>query len=642
MHHSPFWRHASVAIVFCLLALSSPAADKPSALPAHVNQLIDVLFKAPEMELGSLSPDGLYFAFTREINEQKVLVTYNFKTREFHSITGRTFAYEDVVLLSWGGPNQLLFEMAEKSQYYRGLWSASADLSARHLIDPGDKRPYFLSAALPQNPDFALLWGYSRFHRSYGPLYALDKKTNYLRLYEDNPGNVIDWTLDAAGTPRLATVQESGSRVSFLFRPSAKGAWQPIKMPEGTNPLVFDPSGQNILISHPNNEGRETVQNFNLQTRELEGAEISDPVYDVIPDLLRDPHTDVPFGLRFWNEKRRYQWLDPHYQQIHAVLSQAFPGREILPYGRLFDDELLFAVISDVKPFALFRYDPVKREAHKLIDSHPAVSALEWAPMQPVMFKARDGYDLHGYLTLPLKRTAGQHVPLIALSHGGPFTRDNWGFEPEVQFFAALGYAVLQVDYRGSSGYGKKHRLKTILDVNDLSVDDVVDGIRWAIGENYADPRKIVAYGGSYGGYISLAIATRYPDLPAAVIGFAGVYDWEEQMIDDRDEMEVFMDWRADYYVPFKESAGRYRTTSPSRFADKVRCPVLLLHGDIDARVDMHQSRTMAKALRAAGKQVEVVKNVSGIHGLPREGQRRAYYSALAAFLLKNVPPDAP
>ena len=169
-----------------------------------------------------------------------------------------------------------------------------------------------------------------------------------------------------------------------------------------------------------------------------------------------------------------------------------------------------------------------------------------------------------------------------------------------------------------------------------------MDGIRWTIAQGYADPKRIVAYGGSYGGYISLAIATRYPDLLVATVGFAGVYEWITQYKENKKYgyAETFA-WRKDYYLDLTANAERYKAVSPVYAAANVRCPVLLLHGGSDGTVDIKQTNLMSDALRSAGKSVEVIKDAEGIHGLPNAEARHTFYTNLAVFLLNNAPPGA-
>jgi len=208
-------------------------------------------------------------------------------------------------------------------------------------------------------------------------------------------------------------------------------------------------------------------------------------------------------------------------------LAPVFPGAVVYPIGTTQAGEILLLTYSDVSPEQYFVLNPQTGKLSLFLDQLPKIRGLKLSPMKPISFKASDGTLIFGYLTLPATHTGGKPPPLIALSHGGPQVRDTWGYDGEVQYFASLGYAVLQVNYRGSTGYGKAYALQSIIDVGHRSVDDVADGVRWVTAEGMADPHRVVVYGASYGGYISLGLATRYPDLPCCVVGFAGVYDWE-------------------------------------------------------------------------------------------------------------------
>ena len=522
---------------------------------------------------------------------------------------------------------------------FTGLWVANATLQKCSRLDLGNRYLVPL-ATLPQNPDTAYLRE-DTDRTLYTPLWRLNKKSLTVSEAEGNPGRVVAWHLDQAGQVRLATVAGNAGSTSYLYRPPGVKSWESLALPNLSEPVTFDASGQAVLVAFQGPEGRLQLQGFDLATKQFSGAPIADAVYDISPAVIHDPKTGVPVGLIYNTAKPAFLWLNGQYAQIHATLQQSFPNATVLTRGIMESGEVLFSVSSDVLPQVLYRYSAQKREIHPVISSQPEAAALKWAPVQPVSFATRDGQTVYAYLTLPLGRRPDQKVPLVALSHGGPEVRDDWGFDPEVQFLAGLGYGVLQVNYRGSIGYGHAYALKNSIEVCEKSVDDVVDGIRWTIAEGYVDPARIAAYGGSYGGYISLGIATRYPDLLAASVGFAGVYDWESQWKETRKHVADLLRWRADYYIDSKTHGELYRPFNPAGAAAKVRGPVLLLHGGSDSTVDINQTNLMARALRDAGRSVEVIKDAEGIHGLPNEEARRTFYTNLAAFLLKNVPPDA-
>ncbi|MFI5356634.1 MAG: alpha/beta hydrolase family protein [Opitutales bacterium] len=628
----------SLLALLALLILPTLRAETPKPEPPRdPDKLIDVLFRAPEFEYGQLSPDGSHLAYTLEARNHKVIATYDFALRKLN-LAGGNFR-QDVRSFHWAGPHTLILDMGQLNIFYVGIWLVDENLQHPYEVQSRDQVIYTVQDALPQRPDIALLREQAR-DRFFSPLYELHIKTHTIVVRESNQGNVVGWLPDLQGVPRIATVAEPGGGTSYLSRQDADSVWQPENLPRHAEPLGFDASGHYVLISYPDATSRSVVQTYDLGTHRLIDQPLADPNYDMADGLIRDPQTGGMLGLRCQREKPTFLWFQPEYKKLHDLLQRSFPGMTVNLTGPLADRRFLFSTESDISPPTYYIFNPAKRQIDLLFTALPEADGLQWAPVKPVSFSARDGYVLHGYLTLPRHRPAGRPGPLIALVHGGPQVRDTWGFEPEVQFLAALGYTVLQVDYRGSAGYGEAHELKTNLDVAEKSVDDVADELRWAVEQHLADPKRLAVYGGSYGGYVALGLATRYPELPAAVIGFAGVYDWREQMRRDGVTFSKLLRWRQDYYVDPATALERYRAVTPVDQADRVRCPVLLLHGGEDLRVDIAQTKLMAAALQAAGKSVEVVKDAQGIHGLPLAEQRVTYYRKLAEFLTRNVPVD--
>jgi dipeptidyl aminopeptidase/acylaminoacyl peptidase len=646
-------RSIHIGLLSIILLAPMGRAEKKPDLPSSVESLIEVLFGAPEFQQAKLSPDGAHLAFLREEKGVKVLNSYAFKTHRTYQLAGASGVNhidssgydQNISNFDWLGADQLIVFADEGAVYYSGLWVTNATLKQNEKLSTHDKL-LFMRDALPQNPTTALL-SESSHEDFYSPLWCLDKKSLMTYERERNPGRVVGWRTDPSGAVRLAVMSEPNSHWSYLYRDAEKAPWRSLALPPKTVVLSFDGPGKNLLVALPGDGGRYQVRGFNLEKSALDTRGIADPAYDVIPNVAVDPRSGMPVALQYDADKPKCVWLLQQYADLSRVIEGAFPGHVVASIGVLDDQDYIFSTYSDTAPLAYYRYNVGKQEIRPVIVSRPEAAKMKWAPMAPITFAAHDGYPLHGYLTLPLGQHEGRKVPLVVLSHGGPQLRDTWGFDEEVQFLAALGYGVLQVNYRGSSGFGPAHELVNTIEVAEKSVDDVTDGIRWAIAQGYANPKKIVAYGASYGGYISLAIATRYPDLPAAAVGYAGVYDWEAQYKEDTNRWlgsnvspELFR-WRADYYLDVRQHADRYHAVSPVNFAAKVLCPVMLFHGSLDQRVSLSQTRAMTKALSGAGKTVEMIKDSEAVHGLANEKQSKAFYRSLAAFLLRNVPPES-
>jgi len=271
----------------------------------------------------------------------------------------------------------------------------------------------------------------------------------------------------------------------------------------------------------------------------------------------------------------------------------------------------------------------------------PGIDPEQMAPMKPITFRARDGLMIQGYLTLPLGRDA-KNLPLVLHPHGGPFgIRDSWGFNPEVQFYANRGYAILQVNYRGSGGYGDKFERAGWKKWGLEMQDDLTDAVKWTIAEGMADPERVVIAGASYGGYATMAGLVYTPELYCAGINYVGVVDIEE-LIPRGDSVSKE---RAYWYetrigdLSKAEDRKRIRETSPVHFTDRIRAPVLMAYGKNDPRVRRSQGVDIEAALKKAGKTYEMIIEKEEGHGFRKEELSIAFFTKVDAFLKKYVPP---
>lgn len=608
------------------------AGSKP--IPADAERLIEILFRRPEVESCSLSPSGRYLGFLREDGGRKVLATVELGSREEHAASGAKG--EDVVEFHWCASDNLIYKVSRDRNYYSGVWLTDARLAKRRRLGASDA----VLAIDEVCPTRVLLLDHERLGDLFPDLYRIGAETGDTDRLEKNPGDITRWFADNAGVLRFATRAPSEDQQAQLYRERDDAPWSPIDLPPRATPLAFDEDGRHVLLRYTGEGGLQRVRAFELERRQMVGTELADPNYDINPEVWRDPKTFMPIALCYQTGRPKVEWIDPNYARLAAVLEPSFPGCVIRPQGTTYDGNVLFTAFSDVRPASCYLLNGATGEIGLYLPSRPEARGRAWSPMREITFPARDGYPLRGYLTLPAARKDGKRVPLVALCHGGPMSRDTWGFDSEVQYFAALGYAVLQVNYRGSAGLGLRHQLGSILEVCRRSVDDVADGIAWAASQGYADPKRVVAMGGSFGAYISLGLAERYPGQIAAAVGFAGVYDYEQHIRDSSGRHTGLYEWMGSYFPDVATHAAEYRDVSPVYKADRVRCPVLLLHGDSDHTVEIKQSRLMRDALLAAGRPVELVSDVASVHGLQDQKSRLEFYRKVTSFLLARVPPD--
>lgn len=325
-----------------------------------------------------------------------------------------------------------------------------------------------------------------------------------------------------------------------------------------------------------------------------------------------------------------------------AALSQTFPNQQVEITSATRDgSESVVRVWSDDNPgtYYLFSHKP-KPSLTQIFEAEPWLDSSTMSPMRPITFKARDGVTLHGYLTVP-KDTSGKNLPMVVIVHGGPYgIRDHWGYNPEVQLLASRGYAVLQVNYRGSGGYGNKLVVLGIQHWGDTMQDDVADGVRWAIGKGVADPKRICIYGGSYGGYSALMSAERFPDLYQCAIGYSGVYDLF--VIKSRKgDIARNASGRLYLHEVLGSSDATLKKFSPVYQVDSLKIPVLLMHGGKDVRAPVKGYDEMVDAIRQHGTPLQTLYFSNEGHGFYKVAHRVKAYEKILSFLDKYIGSDS-
>ncbi|MGA9854459.1 MAG: prolyl oligopeptidase family serine peptidase [Gammaproteobacteria bacterium] len=316
-------------------------------------------------------------------------------------------------------------------------------------------------------------------------------------------------------------------------------------------------------------------------------------------------------------------------------LQKKFDGQNVMITSRTVDGSLsILFVSSDQNPGDYYLYEAKSGKTIHLFKVLPGIDPDAMAPMQPIQFKARDGMTIHGYLTLP--RGQGQQLPLIVLPHGGPFgIRDNWGFDPEVQFFAYHGYAVLQIEFRGSGGYGYAYQKAGYRQWGGAMQDDVTDGTHWAIQQGIADPKRICIYGASYGGYAAIEGAVKEPDLYQCAVGYAGVYD----LVSFRSHFHTL---HYQYEIPaitteLGDDEDYLKAHSPVFHVDQIKAALFLAHGGEDKTVPEEQADELRDALDKIYKPYEWLYYRNEGHGFYTLDHKVELYTKMLAFFDKSI-----
>ena len=473
-------------------------------------------------------------------------------------------------------------------------------------------------------------------------VYRVNVKTGAETLVASNPGNIIAWVSDHAGKVRLA-VASDGVNNQVLYRATEADAWKPIIATDfrtEVSPSFFDFDNRGLYALSNRGRDRKALVKIDPERPDAEQVVFEHPRVDLW-SAAYSRQRKLLTQAEFMEDKIGRQVFDPTLAKLYERLQQRLPGYELtLQSGTRMEDKFIVAATSDRTQGARYLYDVKADTLDKLADINPKLPESQMAFMKPVRYKARDGLEIPGYLTLPVGRPA-KNLACIINPHGGPWARDGWGFNPEVQFLANRGYCVLQMNFRGSTGFGRKFWEASFGQWGLAMQDDITDGVKWLIDQGIADPKRVGIYGASYGGYATLAGVTYTPDLYAAAVDYVGVAN-----------LFTFMKTIPPYWEPFRQQMyamvgnpddpkdkARLTATSPVLNAEKIKTPLFIAQGAKDPRVNKAESDQMVEALKKRGVTVQyMVKDNEG-HGFHNEENQFEFYGAMEQFFGQHLKP---
>jgi dipeptidyl aminopeptidase/acylaminoacyl peptidase len=389
-----------------------------------------------------------------------------------------------------------------------------------------------------------------------------------------------------------------------------------------------------------------------LRLCELESGKVGEPMfetpgYDVefsfsghLAGTIWSERTKGVIGYNYVTEGPHTAWFVSEYEEKMAAVDDLLPGKSNHVRSMTADESCwLISSESDRAPALYYLYYPAEKKLKSFLSTRPWIDPEKMAPMFPIKYEARDGLLIHGYLTLPLGQKP-QNLPLVVMPHGGPWARDVWGYDSLVQMLANRGYAVLQMNYRGSEGYGRAFTKAGQREIGGKIQDDIEDATRWAIKRKLADPKRIAIMGASYGGYSTLFGLGKNPDLYCCGISICGVSDWYSmyKTLDDPEYEFARAHWIEQIGDPEKDEE-KLKAISPLYFAGKITAPLLLIHGKDDRVVPIKQAKRMQSALANLGRKPETLYMAGETHGIHREEPRIVMYKAIEAFLAKHLGP---
>lgn len=638
-----------------LTALSSPAMCADVDVSAYVrkDQFGDIL----------ISPNGSHFAATVPLEDRTVLAVIE---RGTNKLTGsfNVGRNTEISEFAWVTPDRLLFGTARKfgalarPQLTGNLYAMNADGSKLDIlvgqdIDDGgpgtsikpkkgnNKIAAFLIDAPPADTRSVLV---AALPYTYGPadvfttVERLDLFSGRLSRVATVPVRNAGFALDNKGQVRFASGANADRIRKLYYRANDGAEWELMTIEKNglfEEPVGFSADDSIAYLQVEQPDGPDAIVALELATGKRTQVLRDD---DVDPSrIIYRNGTHVPIGAYFNDGRPRSEFFDAQAPEarLQKSLEGAFAGNAVTITSQTSDGGVaLVQVASAQNPGDFYLFDTKAKKAEHALARREWFDPEQQSPMQPVTFAARDGLTLHGYLTVP-KGSSGKNLPMVVMPHGGPYgVRDVWTFDEEVQMLADAGYAVLQVNFRGSGGYGVAFTSAGQREWGGKMQDDVTDATRWAIQQGIADKGRICLYGGSYGGYASLMGVAKEPDLYKCAAGYVGVYDLPTMHtqgdIQERGSGETYInDW-----IGKRDSLG---AVSPNRMADRIKVPVFLAAGGEDQRAPITHSRMMEQALRKAGVPVETLYYNDEGHGFYIEAHRKEFYTRLLAFLSRSL-----
>jgi dipeptidyl aminopeptidase/acylaminoacyl peptidase len=631
---------ALVILVIAMVFACSTGEKKSDVKPADPVALED-FFKDPEKGQYRISPNGEMIIFMAPHMGRRNVFVQTLGDTVATPITHET--ERSVYNAFWESDNRIVFVKDTGGDENTHILSVKPDGSDLKDHTPFEKVRADVIDILEDRPDEMLIQHNKRNPQIFD-VYLLNTATNEVKMVAENPGNITGWITDHDGKIRAA-VTADGVNASLLFRETENEKFKTVittNFKETLAPYLFTFDNKNLFCGS-NLGGRDKVALVEFDPRTAKEVQV----------IYENPEVDidgVDFSrkrklltvVNYQTDKPKMHFLDPETEKIYQKINSQLPNYyNQITRKNTNEDKLLVYSNSDRYFGGYYYYDVTADKFQKLADFKPWLKEDNMAEMKPVTYQSRDGLTIQGYLTLP-KGVAPKNLPVVINPHGGPWARDSWGFNPEIQFLANRGYAVLQMNFRGSTGYGRKFWEASFKQWGRTMQDDVTDGVKWLIKEGIADSTRVAIYGGSYGGYTTLAGITLTPELYSCAVDYVGVAN-----------MFTFMNTIPPYWEPFrqmfyemvgdpKKDSLMLAEVSPVFHADKIRCPLLVAQGANDPRVNKDESDQMVDALRKRGIEVEyIVKDNEG-HGFYNPENQIEFYGAMEKFFEKNLRRSVP
>ncbi|MDD3637685.1 MAG: S9 family peptidase [Bacteroidales bacterium] len=597
---------------------------------------LEDFFRNPEKSAYQISPDGKFISFMAPYESRMNIFVQKTGSDKATRLTSETD--RDIAGYYWANADRILFLKDSGGDENFALYGVDKDGKNSKCLTCFEGVRTQIIDELEDQPDFVIIGLNQRNAMVFDP-YRLNIKTGEKEMLAENPGNIQGWMTDHEGKLRIAIAIVDGVNTQLLYRDDESQEFEPVlttSFKESLSPNFFTFDNKHLYATSNLGRDKSAAVIFDPKTAKETEVLYENEDFDV-GGISYSRKRKVITAASYTSWKRERHFFDDEARTMFEKLESLLSGYEIaITASDKAEENYIIRTYSDRSMGAYYLYDKTKEKLTKIQDVSPWLDEDQMAEVKPIQYRSRDGLVIHGYLTLP-KGVEAKNLPVVVNPHGGPWARDNWGFNPEVQFLANRGFAVLQMNFRGSTGYGKAFWEASFKEWGLSMQNDITDGVYWLIREGIADKDRVAIYGASYGGYATLQGLVVTPTLYAAGVDYVGVSNLFTFMQTIPPYWKPMLDMMYEMVGNPEANKQQFEATSPAMNADKIIAPLFVAQGANDPRVNIAESDQIVEAMRTRGIEVEyMVKDNEG-HGFRNEENRFDFYRAMEAFLKNHL-----
>ncbi len=661
----------AVALMASAWVRAAGPAESDRMVPVTPDQPIPIqdFFRPPSLLGPKLNSAGTHLAASAEVDGRTALLVSDLTTMKTEVIRG--LRGTDLEFVAWLDHSRLLSSWVFDRLYSAGLFVADvADTQDFYAVEthsttvlvavprrtPTEPLVWIRRNAYDRGRDFGVVQidSTKRLGRDrYAPPGSFQQRmyweermvygtrASIVRRFDAPAGMVVDYLADRDGDLAFAITADRGA---FTLHRLVQGAWvrSPIDLDRVRILGAGDRAGELIVVGPPQPGKPRPVQRLDAASGALGEVMLQDDAYDaVVSALYRHPVTGAVLGLRFSRGRVVTAWFDESHRALQALAESRLAGQTVQILGSDESEKLfLVAAHSDRQPVSYHLLDLPARSLRMIVASRPWIDPARMQPMNAMRFRVRDGHELEAFVTLPAGASPEHPAPLVVRLHGGPWDRDSWQFDPEVQFLASRGYVVLQPNYRGSTGYDWMFPAADRWAFRKMH-DDVTDAVRALVKTGVVDRRRMAIMGASFGGYLALCGAAFEPDLYRCAVAISGVFDWEQVMKEAKSQQYTTAEFGVlqRFLGDPRSHAAEFDAISPLRHVDQVRIPMFVAHGQADEVADVSESRRLIAELTKFHVPHEVMLVPGEGHGMRDPRNEALLHERIAAFLATHLAP---